>query len=114
MNEVRRARPRIHVIVPIHTASAFRAKGVARRIDQLVSGIVGPLKHDPKLDELHTTVSDATRRSLKRTALVLGMHEGTVLWLLDEFGAEHVNELCRRRQPKDAARTRVDNPNAKR
>lgn len=100
MTDSKRNRPRIHVVVPNHTAQALRAGSVASGIDVLVAGLAPQNMHDPILDELHTTVSDETRDTLKRAASILGMPEGTVLWLLDEYGHDHVNELCRRRRPK--------------
>lgn len=100
MTDGKRNRPRIHVVVPLHTAQSLRAGGAASGIDVLVAGLAPQNMRDPELDEMHTTVSDETRNALKRAASVLGMPEGTVLWLLEEFGHDHVNELCRRRMPK--------------
>jgi hypothetical protein len=100
MTEGKRTRPRIHVVVPQHTAQSLRAGSAGSGIDVLVAGLKPQKMRDPELEELHTTVSDTSRDALKRAASVLGMPEGTVLWLLDEFGHDHVNELCRRRCPK--------------
>jgi len=100
MTDDNRNRPRIHMLVPAHTAQSLRSGNIGSGIDVLVAGLAVQNIRDPELEELHTTVSDETRTALKRAASILGMPEGTVLWLLDEYGHDHVIEMCRRRCPK--------------